>query len=94
MGGAIRAPVRVNYVVPSYPQIAQAARVQGEVTIDATIGIDGRVQEARVVSGSPLLADAALSAVRQWRYTPTTLNNQPIAVIMTVKVTFTLNPDR
>jgi protein TonB len=94
VGGAIRAPVRVNYVVPSYPQIAQAARVQGEVTIDATIGIDGRVQEARVVSGSPLLADAALSAVRQWRYTPTTLNNQPIAVIMTVKVTFTLNPDR
>lgn len=94
VGGAIRAPVRVNYVLPIYPQIAQQARVQGEVKIDATIGIDGRVQEAHVVSGSPLLADAALSAVRQWRYTPTTLNNQPIAVIMTVNVTFTLNPDR
>ena len=49
------------------------------------------MQEAHVVSGSPLLSDAALSAVRQWRYTPTTLNNQPIAVIMTVTVTFTLN---
>ena len=94
VGGAIRAPVRINYVVPVYPQIAQQARVQGVVQIDATIGIDGLVKEAHVVSGSPLLADAALSAVRQWRYTPTTLNNQPIAVIMTVNVTFTLSPDR
>jgi protein TonB len=90
VGGAIRAPVRVNYVLPIYPEIAQRARVEGEVKIDATIGVDGVVQEAHVVSGSPLLSDAALIAVRQWRYTPTTLNNQPVAVIMSVIVTFRL----
>jgi protein TonB len=90
VGGAIRQPVRTNYVAPVYPEIARVARVQGAVQIEAVIGTDGVVQQARVISGSPLLSDAALSAVRQWRYTPTTLNNQPISVIMTVTVTFTL----
>jgi protein TonB len=89
-GGLIRQPVRTHYVAPVYPSIAQSARVEGQVQIEAIIGTDGVVQQARVVSGSPLLSDAALSAVRQWRYTPTTLNNQPVAVIMTVVVTFTL----
>lgn len=89
-GGLIRQPVRTHYVAPVYPSIAQSARVEGQVQIEAIIGLDGVVQQARVVSGSPLLSDAALSAVRQWRYTPTTLNNQPVAVIMTVVVTFTL----
>jgi protein TonB len=90
VGGAIRAPRKVFDVLPVYPQIAQAARVEGDVIIQATIGVDGMVQEARVVSGRPLLNDAALNAVRQWRYTPTTLNNQPVAVIMTVTVAFRL----
>jgi len=90
VGGGIRQPVRTHYVAPIYPTIAQQARIEGPVQIDAIIGIDGVVQQARVLSGSPLLSDAAISAVRQWRYTPTMLNNQPVAVIMTVTVTFTL----
>ncbi len=90
VGGAIREPVKVVNVNPIYPQIAQAAHVEGVVKIQAIIGTDGVVQEANVVSGSPLLNDAALNAVRQWRYRPTLLNNQPVAVIMTVTINFTL----
>lgn len=91
-GGLLHQPVRTHYVAPVYPSIAQSARVEGLVQIEAIIGTDGVIQQARVTSGSPLLSDAALSAVRQWRYSPTTLNNQPVAVIMTVVVKFTLQP--
>jgi protein TonB len=90
VGGAIGEPVKIHHVAPLYPSIAQAARVEGTVIIQAIISTDGAVQEARVMSGSPLLNDAALSAVKQWRYKPTTLNNQPVAVIMTVTVAFRL----
>ena len=90
VGGTIRQPQRVRDVQPSYPPIAQAARVQGIVIIEATIGIDGRVVNARVLRSVPLLDDAALDAVRQWEYTPTLLNGVPVPVIMTVTVQFTL----
>jgi periplasmic protein TonB len=90
-GGLIREPVKTRHVPPVYPQIAIAARVSGVVVIDAVIGTDGAVGEARVLSGSPLLNQAALEAVRQWRYTPTTLNTVPVPVIMTVTVRFNLN---
>lgn len=90
-GGLIREPVKTRHVPPVYPQIAIAARVTGVVVIDAIIGTDGTVREARVLSGSPLLNQAALEAVRQWRYTPTTLNNVPVPVIMTVTVRFNMN---
>ncbi len=90
IGGLIHPPVRTQYVAPNYPTIAQSARIEGNVVIQAVIGTDGMVQEARVMSGPPLLSDAALTAVKQWRYTPTTLNNQPVSVIMTVTVTFRL----
>jgi protein TonB len=91
VGGAIRAPVRVRNVMPIYPAIAQAARISGSVTIDAVIGTDGAVRDARVLSGTPLLNQAALDAVRQWRYTPTMLNGEPVQVVMTVTVDFRLN---
>ncbi|WP_419806366.1 energy transducer TonB [Terriglobus sp.] len=55
---------------PSYPVAAAAARVEGEVKIQATIDRDGTVNAARVVSGPPLLRDAALDAVQHWRYKP------------------------
>ena len=90
VGGQIRAPRRLVNVAPVYPSIAQQARVEGEVEIEAVIGEDGRVREARVTRGKPLLNDAALTAVRQWTFTPTTLNGEPVAVIMTVTVVFTL----
>jgi protein TonB len=90
VGGAIRQPTRLKNVNPVYPPIAQSARVQGVVIIEATIGTDGRVQDARVLRSIPLLDAAALDAVRQWQYTPTLLNGVPVPVIMTVTVNFTL----
>jgi protein TonB len=89
-GGNVKPPDRISYVKPDYPPIAVSARVSGSVIIEAIIGTDGVVRDARVLRSIPLLDDAALRAVRQWRYTPTTLNGVPVAVIMTVTVTFTL----
>jgi periplasmic protein TonB len=89
-GGDIREPVKVKHVPPVYPQIAIKARISGRVVIDAVIGVDGVVREARILSGVPLLNQAALDAVKQWRYTPTTLNSVPVPVIMTVTVQFNL----
>ena len=91
VGGAIRQPQKVREVAPVYPTFAQAARVQGIVIIEATIGADGRVENARILRSVPLLDEAALEAVRQWEYTPSLLNGVPVPVIMTVTVTFTLS---
>jgi protein TonB len=90
VGGNIRPPTKTKDVRPVYPSIAQSARVQGVVIIEATIGPDGRVQEAKVLRSIPLLDAAALDAVKQWVFTPTTLNGTPVPVIMTVTVNFTL----
>ena len=91
VGGTIRRPVKVSGADPVYPPIARAAGVQGLVIIEATIGIDGRVTNARILRGIPLLDQVALEAVRSWEYTPTTLNGVEVPVIMTVTVTFTLS---
>jgi protein TonB len=91
VGGAIKPPVKTRDVRPQYPSIAQSARVQGVVIIEATIGPTGKVQDARVLRSIPLLDQAALDAVRQWEFTPTMLNGVPVPVIMTVTVQFTLS---
>ena len=90
VGGNIKPPSKIKHVNPVYPPIAQSARVQGVVIIEATIGPDGRVKDARVLRSIPLLDQAALDAVRQWEFTPTLLNGVPVPVIMTVTVNFTL----
>ena len=90
VGGRITAPARTHYAAPVYPAIAQAARVAGLVIIQATIGVDGAVVDVTVLKSVPLLDQAALAAVRQWRYTPTRLNGEVVAVIMTVTVNFEL----
>ena len=90
VGGEIRRPVKTKDASPVYPQIAVISRVQGVVIIEATIGVDGAVQEARVLRSIPLLDSAALDAVKQWEFTPTLLNGEPVPVIMTVTVQFTL----
>jgi protein TonB len=89
-GGDIKPPVRTVYVAPPYPGLARAARIQGLVVVECTIDPSGRVVDARVITGPPLLQGAALDAVRQWRYTATRLNGVPVAVLMTVTVNFTL----
>jgi periplasmic protein TonB len=91
VGGAITAPTKIHDVAPVYPRMAQDAKIQGVVIIQATIGMDGRVVDAEVLRPVPFLGQAALDAVRQWRFTRPQLNGEPIAVIMTVTVNFTLN---
>ena len=90
VGGNIKPPQKVKHVNPVYPPIAQSARVQGIVIIEATIGPSGAVQDAKTLRSIPLLDQAALDAVRQWVFTPTLLNGVPVPVIMTVTVQFTL----
>lgn len=89
-GGNVKAPTRTLFVAPDYPSTALAARVSGSVIIEAIIDTDGHVRNARVLRSIPLLDDAALAAVRQWRYTPTMLNGAPVPVVMTVTVRFDL----
>lgn len=91
VGGQIKEPSKVRNVPPAYPDIAKQARVQGVVVLEAVINSSGEVTNVRVLRGVPLLNDAAAAAVRQWRYTPTTLNGQPVAVVMTVTVNFRLD---
>lgn len=90
VGGEIKTPTLLKKVDPIYPAIAQSARVQGVVILEAVIGPDGRVREAKVIRSIPLLGAAAIDAVRQWEYVPTLLNDVPVPVIMTVTVSFTL----
>lgn len=90
-GGKIRYPEKIRDVRPVYPQIAILNRVEGRVTIEAIIGVDGRVKDARIVHSKPLLDRAALDAVNQWVFSPTTLNGAPVPVIITITVDFKLN---
>ena len=90
VGGNIATPTKVKDVRPVYPQSAIQARIQGVVIIEATIGKDGAVDNARILRSIPLLDPAALEAVRQWQFTPTLLNGVPVPVIMTVTVQFAL----
>ena len=90
VGGEIKPPAKVHHVAPVYPQMAMQARVEGMVIISATISVNGDVIDATVLSAKPLLAQAAVDAVRQWRFTPTLLNGVPVPVVMTVTVNFRL----
>ena len=87
-GGAIREPTKVKHVNPVYPEVAARAMVQGNVVVELQISTEGRVTEARVVQGIPLLDAAALAAVRQWVYTPPLVDGVPVRLIMTVTVRF------
>jgi protein TonB len=75
-------------VEPAYPPLAKQARIQGVVVMTALIDKGGNVQNLQVVSGHPLLAPAAIEAVKQWRYKPFLLNGQPVEVETTVTVNF------
>ncbi len=81
----------VSKVVPVYPPLARQIRVSGTVVLRALIGTDGSIRELHLVSGHPLLAQAAIDAVRQWRYRPTILNGDPFEVETTIDVNFILS---
>jgi len=80
----------LHQVKPSYPPLARQARIQGTVVLQAVIGKDGNIQGLKVVSGHPMLAPAALEAVKQWKYKPYYLNGEPVEVDTTINVNFTL----
>jgi protein TonB len=75
---------------PAYPTLARAARIQGDVILNAIIDTNGTIQNLQLVSGHPMLVPSALAAVRQWRYKPYLLNGQPVEVETTITVIFTL----
>jgi protein TonB len=77
--------------MPVYPPLAKQARVQGTVSFEVTIAKDGTVQNIHLISGPPLLVQAAMQAVQQFVYKPTLLNGNPIEVITTVDEHFTLS---
>jgi protein TonB len=89
-GSLLKAPRQTYNVDPEYPTLARDARIRGIVIVDAVIDEKGNVAQARVVSGHPLLIEAALKAVLQWKYEPTVLNGQPISVVLQVQVHFNL----
>jgi len=91
VGGDIKEPKKLKNVSPVYPIEAQAARIQGIVIIEAIIAKDGTVRDARILRSVPALDEAAVTAVRQWEFTPTLLKDMPVEVVMTVTVNFTLN---
>jgi protein TonB len=77
-------------VQPAYPALARSARIQGVVVLQAVIGKQGNIENLRLISGHPMLAPAAIEAVRQWRYKPYILNNDPIEVETQITVNFAL----
>lgn len=80
----------IHKVMPIYPQIARQTHTQGAVVLQAVIGRDGRIENLQLVSGNPLLVTAAMDAVKQWRYRPYLLTNEPVEVETQITVNFTL----
>jgi protein TonB len=91
VGGNVQQANLIRQPKPVYPPLAKAARVQGTVKFEAVIAKDGTIQNLHVISGPPLLVNAALEAVKQWQYKPTLLNSEPVEVITTIDVNFTLS---
>jgi protein TonB len=93
----IRVPARtaeanlVYDVTPKYPPEAGRARIEGTVVLLAVIGKDGAVEDVRVEKGLPVLAQAAIEAVKQWRYRPYFLNGEPVEVDSHITINFTLS---
>jgi periplasmic protein TonB len=91
VGHGIREPKKIVHVAPEYPEIARRAGVEGTVILEAILDATGRVESVRVLRSQPLLDQAAITAVREWRYSPTELNGVPVPVLMTITVQFFLN---
>jgi TonB family protein len=91
IGGGLMPPKKIKDAAPVYPPIAQEARVQGVVILEARVDENGNVSDVRVLRSIPLLDQAAIDSVKQWQYTPTTMNGVPVPVIMTMTVNFSLS---
>ena len=91
VGGDVLAAKILHRVQPLYPPLARSARVEGVVRLLGVLNRHGRIESLQVVSGHPLLVQAALEAVRQWTYSPTYLNGVPVEVQAPIEVRFTLS---
>jgi protein TonB len=90
VGGSVQAGKVLSQPGPAYPAVARAAGIQGLVRLEAVITKDGTVRDLKVLSGNQVLAEAALDAVRRWRYQPTKLDGEPIEVRTDIDVDFKL----
>jgi protein TonB len=91
IGGQVAEANLIRRIQPVYPPLAKSARVQGRVEFTATISKEGNIENLQLVSGHPLLVNAAKEAVLQWKYRPTMLNGSPVEVITDIIVNFTLS---
>ena len=91
VGGDLKAPALIERVEPEYPPLAVRAQVQGVVILEAVVDPQGRVEDVRVLRSIPLLDNAAIAAVRQWRYSPLLLNGEPERFVLTVTVSFSVS---
>ena len=91
VGGNVQAAKLIYQPKPLYPTLARAARVSGVVRFTAIIGREGAIENLTLISGPALLVVAAQDAVKQWRYKPTLLNNEPVEVVTQIDVIFTLS---
>jgi protein TonB len=91
VGGNVQAANLIRKVTPVYPPLAKQARIQGVVHFTAIIGKDGTIQNLTLLTGHPLLVEAARQAVSQWQYKPTLLNGEPVEVVTQIDVNFTLS---
>jgi protein TonB len=90
-GGRIREPRKVVHVAPVYPEMARLTKREGKVILEALLDVTGKVVSVKVLKSEVFLDDAAIHAVKQWRYTPTELNGVPVPVLMTITVVFSLD---
>jgi protein TonB len=87
----VEAGLLIRKVLPTYPAIGVAAHVEGTVVLEATISKTGTIENLRVASGPPILRQAAIDAVQNWRYRPYLLDGEPVEVETTINVIFTLS---
>jgi protein TonB len=90
VSSGVQSGLLVRKVNPSYPPLARQARIQGVVILQAQISKDGNIENLQLISGHPMLAPAAIEAVKQWKYKPYLLNGEPVEVETQVQVNFTL----
>jgi protein TonB len=91
VSSGVMAGMLIRKVLPAYPAIARAMRMGGHVELQATISRGGTIENLRIMSGPAVFQQAALDAVKQWRYQPYLLNGQPVEVETTINVDFSMN---
>jgi len=89
-GGRVKEPQLISKSALNYPAMAKQSQIEGEVTVNAVIDITGKLTNIKVVSGSPLLQEAALDSLRTWKYEPALLNDKPVPVQTSITVKFRL----